>query len=205
MHKEPIMGSHVLPYRETGASGASHYPWWAFCVLSLVLFINKSQKNYFMSEVEPVKKKWYKTWYGIVGIIFVVGIIGNLLPESTPKAEDVSSIPVKEEVVEPAIKVTAVKLASDYEANEVSADANYKGKTLEVTGTISTIGKDILDTPYVALSDGKQYSITSIQCMFDKSDQDQLTSLSKDTKITLQGRGAGKLGNILLRECSIVK
>jgi hypothetical protein len=31
VHKEPIMGSHVLPYRETGMSGASHYPWWAFC------------------------------------------------------------------------------------------------------------------------------------------------------------------------------
>ena len=84
------------------------------------------------------------------------------------------------------------------------ADANYKGKILEVTGTISNIGKDILDTPYVALTDGKQYSITSIQCMFDKSDQGQLTTLNKDTKITLRGRGNGKLGNILLGGCSVV-
>lgn len=150
-----------------------------------------------------VKKKFYKRWWfwvlAVIVFFIIVGSSGSSNPAST------SSVVQEQAVSEPAVAVTASKLASDYEANEVSADAKYKGKILEVTGTISNIGKDILDTPYVALSDGKQYSITSIQCMFDKSDQGQLAALSKDAKITLSGRGDGKLGNILLRECSIVK
>ncbi len=152
-----------------------------------------------------VKKKFYKRWwFWVLAVVLFFIIVGSSGSGSSTNVAQTSGSS-EPAVSEPAVKVTAVKLASDYEANEVSADATYKGKILEVTGTISNIGKDILDTPYVALSDGTQYSITSVQCMFDKSDQGQLTSLAKNTKITLQGRGNGKLGNILLNDCMIVK
>ncbi len=105
---------------------------------------------------------------------------------------------------EPApIVVTATKLMADYNANEVAADAQYKGRIVDVSGTINSIGKDILDTPYVALTTNEYYSV--VQCMFSKSDQAQLASLAKDTKITLRGRVSGKLGNIIVRDCSIVR
>jgi hypothetical protein len=105
---------------------------------------------------------------------------------------------------EPApIVVTATKLMADYNANEVAADAQYKGRIVDVSGTINSIGKDILDAPYVALSTNEYYSV--VQCMFSKSDQAQLASLSKDTRITLRGRVSGKLGNIIVRDCSIVR
>src|SRR4051812_22521883 len=32
MHKEPIIGSHYVPYRETGMRGFGLYLWWAFCI-----------------------------------------------------------------------------------------------------------------------------------------------------------------------------
>ncbi len=136
-----------------------------------------------------LKKKFYKrSWFWVLAVIVFFIIIG-----SSGSDKVVTTASVQEQAIpEPAVQVLATKLASDYEANEVSADTKYKGKILEVTGTIQNIGKDILDTPYVALSDGTQYSITSIQCMFDKSDQDQLATLKKDTKITLRGRGDGK-------------
>lgn len=145
--------------------------------------------------------KGRKILLGFISFTIVILVFSSL----SGKSENTLTSSIEQTSTEPAIKVTASKLASDYEANEVSADATYKGKILEVTGTIENIGKDILDTPYVALSNGVQYSFTSIQCMFDKSDQSQLTTLSKNTKITLRGKNSGKLGNIILRECSIVK
>jgi hypothetical protein len=40
MHKEPIMGSHILPYRETGMRVLGLYPWWAFCMPAIGLSTN---------------------------------------------------------------------------------------------------------------------------------------------------------------------
>jgi hypothetical protein len=101
-----------------------------------------------------------------------------------------------------AIKVTAVKLSEDYKANEVSADAKYKGKFIEVTGIIDNIAKDIMDTPYVTLKTDT-YSIISIQCMFDKNSESQLATLSKGQSITLQGEVSGKLMNVIVKGCVI--
>lgn len=49
-----------------------------------------------MSEVEPVKKKWYKTWYGIALIILVLGIVGNSMSTNVEKAAQTSDTPVQE-------------------------------------------------------------------------------------------------------------
>ncbi|MES2223750.1 MAG: hypothetical protein V4469_02330 [Patescibacteria group bacterium] len=112
------------------------------------------------------------------------------------------SVPVPEQ---PAIKVTATKLLADYKANEVSADAKYKNNIVEVSGLVDTIGKDIVDTPYISLTDGSQYSFENVQCMFSKADETQLATVSKGDRLTLKGELSGKLGNVLVNGCSIVK
>lgn len=101
-----------------------------------------------------------------------------------------------------AIKVSAFKLSEDYKANEVAADANYKGKLVEVTGIVDNIGKDILDTPYVSLKTG-EYSIVGIQCMFEGGSEGQLASLSKGQSATLQGEVSGKMMNVIIRGCKL--
>ncbi len=103
------------------------------------------------------------------------------------------------------MQVSASQLVNDYKANEVSADIKYKNKMVEISGTIKSIGKDILDQPYVAIAGNSSDTFTDVQCMFDKSDQDQLASLSKNTKITLRGRVDGILMNVLIRDCIVIK
>jgi tRNA_anti-like len=141
-------------------------------------------------------------------VIVLSTILGTVMSKDvvTTKTSDQVATSTKEEiVVEPAIKVTATKLIADYKANEVSADAKYKSKIVEVSGLVDTIGKDLLDTPYIALSNGEQYSFEKVQCMFSKSNEAELANVTKGDRITLKGEVSGKLGNVLVRGCAIVK
>lgn len=98
----------------------------------------------------------------------------------------------------PAARVSARQLFADYDANEVAADDKYKDKVLVVSGTISDIGKDIVDTMYVTLeTDG----FMNVQCMFADEHKSQLASASKGQSVNIKGKCEGKMGNVLLRGC----
>lgn len=88
-----------------------------------------------------------------------------------------------------------------YERNEVQADNDMKDKWFAVKGRVEKIGKDIINTPYVALSVEKQVSIFSVQCMFKKSEESVLADLQPGQVIVVGGKCAGKMGNVLMREC----
>jgi hypothetical protein len=98
--------------------------------------------------------------------------------------------------------VTATKLYADYKANEISADNTYKGKLVEVSGTVDNIGKDILDKPYISLTTGE--IIGSVQCMLDDDAIAEASALAEGTKVTMQGRVNGLLGNVLVKGCTLV-
>jgi hypothetical protein len=52
----------------------------------------------------------------------------------------------------PAMRVSAMKLALDYHANEVQADNVYRGQHLLVTGLVTSINKDALGGIYLELA-----------------------------------------------------
>lgn len=159
---------------------------------------DKGQKNWFVR---------HKIITGVIILFVLLSVIGALSDTDSTATKTVASPTNEEAKAEPApapevIKVTAVAMYADYEANEVAADQKYEGKEIEVTGTISTIGKDIMDEPYVALKTNSP--IFTVQCMFDKSNADALVTLKENQVITLRGKSAGALGNALIRNCQIV-
>jgi hypothetical protein len=96
--------------------------------------------------------------------------------------------------------LTASELYDDYKANEVTADRQYKGKVIAVTGIVSSIGKDIFDNPYILLSTGEYFE--GVQCY--PENEDIAASAVKGNKITLIGRCAGiSLTNVLIKECTV--
>ena len=85
--------------------------------------------------------------------------------------------------------ITAPALYAAYAANEVAADEKYKDKSLIITGTVESIGKDGLDTMYVSLAgDG---FLSSVQCMFDTEHKGELSRLSKGQHVVIEGRCTG--------------
>ena len=135
-------------------------------------------------------------------VIVIFALIGSLGESDSSGTQS-----VREEVKEePAIMVTAFKMAAEYKENEVAADAKYEGKLVEISGTVDTIGKDALDTPFIAFATENQYEIINrIQCMFGRNDVEALSSVSKGQKITVRGEVSGALGNIIVRDCQIVE
>lgn len=97
---------------------------------------------------------------------------------------------------------TAESIFAAYHANEIDADRFYKGKTFELVGTVTSIGKDILGTPYLALDAGPR-TVGAVRALFPSSDEAQLASLTKGQRIFLRCTGHGKSVNVLLRDCSI--
>jgi hypothetical protein len=154
-------------------------------------------------EDQKTKKSIFKKWWFWVIIVLVLFIIlgsGSSNKNSTNNQQSQNNT----EQQRAYTRVAASDLATEYKANQVAADEKYKEKTIEVSGTIYNIGKDILDAPYVTLNGIDM--VTNIQCMFDKSDQGQLSSLSKDTKIVLRGKVSGQVVfNVLINNCSIVQ
>lgn len=103
----------------------------------------------------------------------------------------------------PAQKIAAVLLVSNYEANEVAADQNYKGKTLLVTGTVDDIGRDIMKTLYLTLTGVGP--LANVQCYFAQSHESQLAGLSKGMNVLVKGQCDGKMMNVHLRGCTLEK
>lgn len=140
-------------------------------------------------------------------VVVLLGIIGATMsvPDYSALQQEINSRPATETQPEEVIKVSAIRLSEEYDANKVAADVKYKSKTLEISGIVNSIGKDILDTPYVTLK-GREYSLFGVQCMFGKADEPKLATLSKGQNITLRGKVSGELvGNIVARGCQIIE
>jgi hypothetical protein len=63
MHKKPIIGSHYVPYRETGTRAFGLYLWWAFCM-------KKSMKNTikFLLQMGLAMYLFFIVWMFIKGV-----------------------------------------------------------------------------------------------------------------------------------------
>jgi hypothetical protein len=94
-------------------------------------------------------------------------------------------------------------LLAAYTSNEVNADQRFKGRLLKVRGTIDSIGKDVTGTSYVTFKAGGALNFRSVQCLF--AADAPLASLSKGQVITVTGTCSGMMGNILIRDCEIVR
>lgn len=172
------------------------------------------------SDVTAVKKKKLKWWQIaliVVGIIIVIGAIGSALggeegrdgtnpPVTQTNESDNNADDKKEDNLKAEITVSAVDIAKEYKDNEVAAEAKYKGKKVEISGIINSIGKDVLDDVYIVLSNGDEYAIiNNVQCYFkDKEQISKVAELQKGQEVTLIGTVNSSIaGTVTVKDCYI--
>ena len=162
---------------------------------------------------KPIYKKW---WFWLTIVVVILAIIGaaaggNKKSEgsgsTTSSTASTQSTPQEESTPEEtAIEVTAVDLIAAYDENEVSADNEYKDKTLKITGTVSDIGVDVANRSYIMLKDENDpHAILGVQCYFEDDQKDAIAQLKKGDAVTVTGTCEGKVVSVSIKDCQVTK
>jgi hypothetical protein len=131
---------------------------------------------------------------GIIGKAFVLAVFAVGVSMCLVRHQDAERAARNEVASGPAVALSANELMSAYTANEVAADAKYKGKVVAVSGTVTRVGKDIIDKMYVTLA--TRDPVREVQCMFDDNHAAALARLKNGDKVTIRGRVTGLMGNV---------
>jgi len=160
-------------------------------------------------EVKPVKKiSLGKKILGVtIGAIIMLVIIGSFGGKSDQAAQSSTQMNKETQTTEAAkeesIKITAEALAAAYKENQVNADNIYKGKLVEVSGTVKSIGKDFMDNPYVAIKGNE--SFIDVQCFVDSDGVSAISTLKPDQSIKMEGNVDGYLMNVSVKHCKVIQ
>lgn len=154
------------------------------------------------------KKPFYAKWWFWVLVILIIGAIaGGGESDSSSSTEQTISTPDVQantaEVDEPEeiIVVSAEELAKAFKDNEVKANQLYKGKMVEVTGVVDSIGETFGST-YITLEAEEDFALTQAQCFFDdKEEINKIASLSKGDTVTIIGKVDGMSINVGIDKC----
>ena len=161
-----------------------------------------------VAAIRKTPKKEYVKYVIGMAICFVLFIIGVSLPDDNAvqtsaqsstsstlqnanSAKDVLSSHASPDI----LKVDYKKLYKDYEENPINADKIYRDKKVQITGTISSISRDIGQNPYITFN-VDEYGAKSIKMAFDSDDP--VASMKKGQKITITGNCKGMFANVLV-------
>ena len=128
------------------------------------------------------------------GVLAIFIILGGGSLDTDGDTEKIS-------VATPDYVLSANKLFKEYDTNSVAADAKYEDKIVVVSGTIQSIGKDIMDTAYLVI--GGTGFLDGVQCMLPTGQEGLVARVSKGQYITLKGKVSGQImGNVIVNNCS---
>tara|TARA_A100001035_G_scaffold154461_1_gene121917 strand:- start:72 stop:509 length:438 start_codon:yes stop_codon:yes gene_type:complete len=128
------------------------------------------------------------------GVLTIFIIIGGGSLDTDEGAEKIA-------VSTPDYVLTADTLFNAYDKNSVAADAKYEDKIVKVSGTVQSIGKDIMDTAYLVI--GGSGFLDGVQCMLPRGQEGLVARVSKGQYVTLKGKVSGQImGNVIVNNCS---
>jgi len=100
-----------------------------------------------------------------------------------------------------SIRISAMRLYKEYLDNPVAADEKFKGKTLKVDGTVSSIDKGTDGKICVLLETGE--IIGYIFCYFPDSESKDVAKINRGNYKTIKGKCTGKLLGVMLEDCEV--
>lgn len=86
----------------------------------------------------------------------------------------------------------------------MAADQKYKGKVLQVSGTVGTVS-DTLGSKQLSVTNGDEYTLESVYCRLTKESLEKAATLNKGGNVAVQGKNDGySVGSVSLKNCTIV-
>lgn len=138
-----------------------------------------------------------------VVIVVVTALLVHVSRSTTARSVQTTAPPgpaLRQPPPSPAEPMSATALDAAYEANAANADRRFKGKDINIVGTIVDIGKDALGAPYVKLGTHPD-SRSGVQAVFHPGADHLVASLAKGDSVTLHCTVTGKVVNVVLDDC----
>lgn len=144
-------------------------------------------------------------WILIAAIaVFIIGSIASGGGES--KENNGGSTSTKEKSEVEYTEITSSELIDAYKENQVKCKQDYDGKDLKVTGTVTSVGTDILDDVYVCLGHDSELTFVGIQCYAkDENTENEIAELKEGDVITVVGKGECGSLSFSIRNAEIIK
>lgn len=135
---------------------------------------------------------------GFLLLIFLIGRCSGGGSRGGATSSDVSQlVPATQAAATP---VTAAKLWTDYDANEVSADNRYKNRSLAVSGIVDSIDKNAFNDVYVSLRSPNEFM--PVHATLKSSQVSIAGNLTKGQQVVVNCTGGGRLvGTPILNDC----
>lgn len=151
----------------------------------------------------------------LIAALVVISAIHSATPQGRAEAANREQKKITQEAQQVAVQqqedaqlrehaVSAASVMAAYEQNEISADNQFKGKVIVVRGRVGSIGKNLLNAPYVTLDDDAS-GIGSVQCFFEKSDEPKLAKLRPGQTLYIKGTVDGKMISVELSDSIILE
>jgi putative nucleic acid binding protein len=102
-----------------------------------------------------------------------------------------------------SVPVDAKTLMSDYDADDMQADAKWKGNRVVVNGIVDDVRKDAFGGVYILLGTGSPLELNAVHCEFRRSSANA-PALAKGERVTLNGKVGGMvLHSVVLRDAEL--
>lgn len=131
----------------------------------------------------------------IVVLIIAAIVVLQIYPKITQMIRNRSRL----DNIQAVMSVTAVELEKACTVDQTTADEQFKGKFITVSGRIEAIGKDMVGKFFVTLQTERKSG--GIQCLFDKAYKLEVLRKQKGMHVTIVGRCDGMIGKVQLRKC----
>lgn len=169
------------------------------------------------------RKKQGGKWKWVILAVIVLAIIGsaasgnddgdnvenngnNQSALNNNDADSSSAVSNNTEDIVEYVEITSTDLISAYKENQVKCKQEYDGKLLKVTGTVTSLGTDVLDQVYVCLGSDEEYTFIGIQCYAkDKETERKIAELKEGDVITVTGKGECGSLTFSLKKAKIVE
>ncbi len=127
-----------------------------------------------------------------IGIMFFLFIVVSVKEEMDKR---------EIESAQPELTIKVEKLFKEYIENEVTIEAKFKDKIIQVSGVVQEMRKDgFEDFSVVLYQDG----LKKVQCIFSEENRKEVAKISTGNKVTIKGKCDSFSWGITLKYCRLV-
>lgn len=106
---------------------------------------------------------------------------------------------------EAAASVEAAALYQAFTTDEAKANTDYLGKTIQVSGTVTTVTLSIGDPKSFKVNLDTGDPLGAVVCELDKLSEHPRTQFNNGEKVTFKGKCTGYLSDVILDRCVEVR